>query len=113
MDPFGGLVGDLKRALQQAVMPMLLGALLAYFAWHAIEGQSGFRTMQLRERQIAAAQAELAEAASRRDAAERRVQALRAERLDLDTLEERARAMLNLVGRDEIVILYGPGGRLY
>ncbi len=36
-----GLLADLKRGLRQAVMPVLLGALLAYFAWHAIHGSRG------------------------------------------------------------------------
>jgi cell division protein FtsB len=108
-----GLLADLKRGARQAVMPVLLGALLAYFGWHAIHGQRGFRTMQLREAQIEAAAAELAAMQARRAAAERRVEALRGARLDPDTIDERARAMLNLVGREEIVILYPPGGRLF
>jgi cell division protein FtsB len=108
-----GFLSDLKRGARQAVMPVLLCALLAYFAWHAIQGQRGFRTLQLRQAQIAQADAELAVLRSRREAAERRVAALRGGRLDPDTLDERARAMLNLTQRDEIVILYPPGGRLY
>lgn len=108
-----GMLGDLKRGLRQAVMPVLLLALLAYFAWHAIHGQRGFRTMQLRESQIAAIEAEIAVLRATRARAERRVLALRGERLDPDTLDERARAMLNLTARDEIVVLYGPGGRLF
>lgn len=108
-----GILGDLKRGLRQAVMPVLLLALLSYFAWHAIHGQRGFRTMQLRENQIAEIEAQIAALRTVRAAAERRVLALRGERLDPDTLDERARTMLNLTGRDEIVVLYGPGGRLF
>jgi cell division protein FtsB len=108
-----GLLSDLRRGARHAVMPVLLGALLAYFGWHAIQGAHGFRTLQAREATLDAARAELAASRARREAAERRVAALRGERLDRDTLDERARAMLNLVGRDEIVVLYPPGGRLY
>jgi cell division protein FtsB len=108
-----GLLSDLKRGARAAVMPVLLGALLAYFGWHAIHGARGFRTLQAREAQIEAVKGELGVATARREAAERRVLSLRGERLDRDTLDERARAMLNLLGRDEIVVLYPPGGRLY
>lgn len=104
---------DLRRGARQAVMPVLLGALLAYFAWHAIHGQRGFRTLQMRQTQIEQAGADLAAVRARRDAAERRVAALRGGRIDPDTLDERVRAMLNLTQRDEIVILYPPGSRLY
>lgn len=108
-----GLLLDLRRSLRRAVLPVLLCALLAYFGWHAIHGQRGFRTMQVREAQIAAAAHEHALLRARREAAERRVHALRGERLDPDTLDERARAMLNLTQPDEIVVLYPPGGRLF
>jgi cell division protein FtsB len=46
-------------------------------------------------------------------AMERRVQGLRGERLDLDQLDERARQLLNMVGRDEVVVPYGPERRLF
>jgi cell division protein FtsB len=46
-------------------------------------------------------------------AMERRVQGLRGDRLDRDQLEERARQLLNMIGRDEIVMPYGPERRLF
>ena len=42
-----------------------------------------------------------------------RVAGLRSDRIDRDQLDERARTLLNLVGKDEIVIPYEPGKRLY
>jgi cell division protein FtsB len=44
---------------------------------------------------------------------ERRVQGLRGDRLDRDQLEERARQLLNMIGRDEIVMPYGTERRLF
>jgi cell division protein FtsB len=38
---------------------------------------------------------------------------MRGDQLDRDQLEERARAMLNLTTREEIVIPYPPGQRLF
>lgn len=103
----------LGRRLRLALAPVLGLALLGYFSWHAVQGERGWLSMQVRTAQIEEARAELARASAARLAAERRVAALRSNRIDPDTLDERARAMLNLVGRDDLVVLYGPGGRLY
>ena len=46
-------------------------------------------------------------------AMERRVQGLRGDLIDRDQLEERARQLLNMVGRDEVVVPYGPERRLF
>ena len=48
-----------------------------------------------------------------RDAMERRIAGLRGERIDRDQLDERARMLLNLVGKDELVIPYESGKRLF
>lgn len=103
----------ITRRLRHSIAPVIGLALLAYFGWHAVQGERGWLAMQVRQAQIEAAQADLARATAARLAAERRVAALRPDRIDPDALDERARAMLNLVGRDDLVILYGPGGRLY
>jgi cell division protein FtsB len=62
---------------------------------------------------IAKARAALARAEGEREALERRVAGLRGDRIDRDQLDERARTLLNLVGKDEIVIPYEPGKRLF
>jgi cell division protein FtsB len=46
-------------------------------------------------------------------AVQRRVNGLRADGLDRDQLEERARALLNLSQPTEVVVPYPPGQRLY
>ena len=48
-----------------------------------------------------------------RDRMERRVQGLRGNEVDRDQLDERARALLNVLGRDELVMPYGPERRLF
>ena len=42
-----------------------------------------------------------------------RVDGLRDQALDADTIDERARAMLNLSDPSEIVVPYGPGHKLF
>ena len=44
---------------------------------------------------------------------ERRVSGRRDQRLDPDTLDERARAMLNVADPSEVVMPYGVGKRLF
>ena len=94
-------------------MPCLFVALSGYFAWHAMHGDRGLIAREQRLVDIAAARTELARAESDRDAMERRVNGLRGDRVDRDQLDERARALLNMVGRDEIVVPYSPERRLY
>lgn len=93
--------------------PTLFLGLVAYFGWHATQGDRGMVAMQQRERMLVEARTELARAETERGAWERRVTALRGPLLDADMLDERARAMLNLGDPREIVVPYGPGNRLY
>ena len=94
-------------------MPCLFLALSGYFVWHAMHGERGLIAREQRYADIASARADLAQAERDRDAIERRVAGLRGDRVDRDQLDERARALLNMVGRDEIIIPYAPDRRLF
>lgn len=102
-----------KRILQALALPTLFLALSGYFIWHAMHGDRGTIAREQRLRDIANARVELTRAEEERDRMERRVAGLRGERLDRDQLDERARALLNMVGRDEIIVPYGPERRLF
>jgi len=102
-----------KRRLRDALPSVGFLALCGYFAWHAVHGDFGLLAREKRLEDIATARAVLARAEAERDAMERRVAGLRGERIDRDQLDERARTLLNLVGKDEIVIPYEPGQRLF
>ena len=103
----------LKRRAQAAVLPVIFGAVCAYFAHHATNGSRGMMAREARMGEIAAARIVLADAEAERDMMERKVAGLRSDRLDRDMLEERARALLNVVARDEIVIPYATAERLF
>ncbi|MBP0464526.1 septum formation initiator family protein [Roseomonas sp. PWR1] len=103
----------LKRVIQALALPSLFLALSGYFIWNAMHGERGLIAREHRMADIAAARAELSRAEADREAIERRVTGLRGDRVDRDQLDERARALLNMVGRDEIVVPYGPERRLY
>jgi len=95
---FGRRVGGL--------VPQLIGlGLLAYFAFHLVQGERGLRAYAQLGKELEAAWAE--EAALREDlqAARARVDALSVRSLDLDLLEERAQAVLNFAKPDEVVVI--------
>ncbi len=107
------MLRSIKRRLQGAALPSVFLALCAYFAHHAIGGSRGTNARELRFAEIAAARVELASAEAERDAMHRKVIGLRPDQLDRDVLEERARALLNVVARDEIIVPYLPSARLF
>jgi cell division protein FtsB len=103
----------LKRRIRDAMLPVAFAALCGYFAWNSQQGDFGLVARERKLQDIALARAALTRAEAERDALERRVTGLRGDRIDRDQLDERARTLLNLVGKDEIVIPYEPGKRLF
>ena len=103
----------LLRCVKFLAAPVILASITAFFVWHASHGDRGLIARELRVAEIAAAKSDRDRATAERQSAERRVNAMRGDRLDRDQLEERARAMLNLTTREEIVIPYPPGQRLF
>ncbi|WP_137177227.1 septum formation initiator family protein [Roseomonas sp. AR75] len=95
------------------MLPLLFIACCGYFAWHAVHGERGLVAMEQRDQEIADARIEQERVMAELTSMERRVNGLRGERLDRDQLEERARQLLNMVGRNEIVVPYGPENRLF
>ena len=108
-----GFWGGLKRQLLAAVAPAVFAALVGYFGWNAMQGERGLKAYAMRQEQLTSVQAELARVQAERDAWERRVMGLRTQRLDPDTLDERARAMLNVADPADIVVSYGANKRLF
>lgn len=107
------LLYAIKRGLAAIALPTVLFALAGYFVWHAAHGERGTNARVVREREIADARVILERANEDRDRMERRVQGLRGNEVDRDQLDERARALLNVLGRDELVMPYGPERRLF
>jgi cell division protein FtsB len=96
-----------RRAAIAMLPPAVFLAFTAYFAWNVMRGDHGLKTYAVRQQQLVAAQAERATAEAERDAWEKRVSGLRNNHIDTDTLDERARAMLNLADPNDIVVPYG------
>ncbi len=95
---------ELRRHGRQIAVSLLAVGVIGYFAYHAVEGDRGLRAYFAVKHETAAAQRDLAALRATRKTLERRVMLLRPDSLDLDMLEERARAVLNLGHPDELVI---------
>ena len=103
------------RSRSRAVLPAVAGLLtLSYFAYHAVNGERGLLAYWRLQEALAAAEAERDEIVNQRITLEHEVALLRpasrsrASTLSLDMLDERARAVLNHVGDNEVVIFDVP-----
>ena len=92
-----------------SVLSIALGALIAYLSVQTVTGQHGliaFMDLQRREAALAVQRDALM---AERDRLEARAARLRNDSLDLDYLDERARATLAAGDPDEIVFIIEPG----
>ena len=98
---------ELRRRGRHIFGPILGALAVAYFLFHALNGDRGFTTwLQLRQ-QVQVAQSAVARSVSQRRTWQTRIDGLSAENLDPDLLDERARAVAGLAREDEIVVFEG------
>lgn len=83
---------------------MLLSGVIVIFAHSGLQGDHGLAAHREAEGEERRLRAELAELGAERTALENKVLRLSDRYLDLDLLDERARAVLGLVREDEIVV---------
>ncbi len=102
-----------RRWLGAAVAPALFLGLAGYFGWSATQGERGLQSYAIRQGQLKIVQAEQARVIQERDTWERRVMGLKTQRLDPDTLDERARAILGVADPADIVVPYGGNRRIF
>jgi cell division protein FtsB len=95
----------LRRRTRFLVGPIFGIALTGYFAYHLVEGDRGFKAWLRLNREIRTATADLEAIRVQRAALDLKVSNLRPDHVDPDLLDERARATLNLVSPDDIVIM--------
>jgi cell division protein FtsB len=95
-----------KTRLMQSVMLYFSAALLlTYFGYHAYQGDNGLKAQRSYAEQVTFLEKELEQVKKQRSKLEHRVSLLKAESLDPDMLDERARAMLNYAHPNDIIIL--------
>ena len=104
------------RARYKAVLiPLALycvsGVSVAFFGWHAINGERGLKARAEYERRIAGLRGELEQLKTGKLGWQDRTALLRTDALDKDLLEEEARHMLGRVGkRDLVIFTNSPAG---
>ncbi|MCP8938186.1 septum formation initiator family protein [Alsobacter sp. SYSU M60028] len=96
-----------RRFLLPLLLYVVAGAVVGYFVYHAQHGDRGIETKAALKRRIVELNGDLAELKEQRADWERRVAMLRADNVDRDLLEERARISLNRLHRNEVVIITG------
>jgi cell division protein FtsB len=101
------LTRHLRRQLKSSVAPMIGLSLSLYFGYNLVEGDRGLIAWVRKTEQLRSAKQAAAKLQGERETLEKRVSLLRSDHLDPDLLDEQARAALNLVGPDEIIILNG------
>ena len=104
---------ELKRRARMMAAPAIFLAITGYFAWNATKGDRGLVSYAQRQELLRQVIADQDAAKAERDGWETRGAGLRARHLDPDTLDERARAMLNLAEPSDVIVKLGPQEKLY
>jgi cell division protein FtsB len=95
------------RIRARRVAPQILAAtLVAYFGYHAVEGDKGVKTWARLNDDLAAAKEHLTVLVAERETLEMRVGLLNRKHLDPDLLHERALEVLNYGYPDEYIVIY-------
>ncbi len=97
-----------RTRLRSIVLPiafyLVLGVTSGYLVWGASNGEHGLNARLKFDAEAAELTAQLSALKDERARWERRVANLRPESVDRDLLDEEAHAMLDRVGKDEVVI---------
>ena len=95
---------NIRHKARQVLVPLMGAGLIAYFGYHAVQGDRGLLAWWSLRYEIEKADYELAAVTTEKKVLEHRVSLLRPESLDRDMLEERARAMLGVVHKNDLII---------
>lgn len=95
---------EISRKLRQVVGPILGASLMAYFTYHAMQGDRGLIAWWNLRYEIEQVDTELLQVATQKEVLEHRVSLLRPESLDRDMLEERARLMLGAIHPQDVIV---------
>lgn len=95
------------KRLRRFWFPALTIAFLGYFGYHAFHGAYGILALGMMEEERARLIVELDKLREEQAALNRRVGFLRPDSLDADIVDVEARASLNMLRPDEVVISFG------
>lgn len=89
---------------KRVIGPLCCVLALFYLGFHAVSGERGFFALFKENRMLAMLKTELAEVVAERQVLDAKVRHLSSNSLDLDLLDERARIVLGMAGKNEAVI---------
>lgn len=95
---------DVRRLVRQTLPPLLCVLVIAYFGYHAVQGERGVLAHARLAAELAAVEAIAAEVRAERARLERRVALLHPDHIDPDMLDEQVRDVLGLAHPDELII---------
>ncbi|MBT3360439.1 MAG: septum formation initiator family protein [Rhodospirillales bacterium] len=99
-----GLIAEFRLRAKYVIGPVLGICVVAYFAYHVVQGDRGMIAWWNLKQRVATARAVLHEITETRQTIQHRVGLLHPGSLDRDMLDERARLMLNYGKKDELII---------
>ena len=104
------VIREFRQKVRYFIAPLLGSLALVYLVYYGVQGDLGLPAWIQRGQDVEQAKLVLAAGGAQRDALAHRVTLLRPESLDLDLLDERVRAVLNLVRPEELILLETPPG---
>jgi cell division protein FtsB len=99
-----GVISELRRRAGDAIAPVVGFCVVAYFAYHMVEGDRGLVAWLRLNEHLRIASEELAGLRAERQGLERRVALLRPDGLDRDLLDQQARLVLNFARPGDVVV---------
>lgn len=100
-----GILVELHNRIKNSGILIFCALLSLYFIFHGISGERGLLKFLYLQNEIKEAEKIAETYHQEKIKLEEKVKLLSSKSLDLDLLDERARIVLNLVGKDEFVIL--------
>jgi cell division protein FtsB len=107
------LIIGLKRRARAIAAPVVFLSITAYFVWGVTQGNRGLVAHSQRLALLQQVQDDNGAAHAEKEQWDRRVAGLRANQLNPDTLDERARAMLNLADPADVVVQFNGKDKLF
>jgi len=98
------LLGKISHSVGKGWLTSLWVFVIAYFGYHAFQGDNSFSKLKLLQAQQAEVIALAKETALARTLLENRIEAMRASGLDPDMLEEQVRLKLGFTHPDEVIL---------
>jgi cell division protein FtsB len=98
------VIRETRKRARLVVGPVLAITIIGYFLYHTVQGERGLVAYAALSEQARIGDWRLAQIRAKRLEIEHNVRLLRPDSLDLDMLEERSRAVLNVIDDDDVLI---------